>query len=342
MSFHKNVFQKLYGFVVILSVFVMTVIQMFGKLNFVYPLLKTSVCALDGGVALLIVFLEIVDAVNRNFINVKTISRFYNHLNKIDKFLDLPPVRNYFLRGVLSYKFFVIIVHCVTFAMFFNDVTSNNDFYGWQGHKYNCISFILIYKMTWFVIRLYVTVNEIRRRFELLNRKFELIIRTTNSETPTINYLKCHDMLCGLITKVNKTYGFQIMIMDKLIALRVVETSYLCVLFAIEERTKLSVLSFVNNCLWSICFIICGALISFSCGKANKQAQFMIVLCQNLYNKVGGHPLKEEILMQFAKQVVLAKPEFNCLGFFPVNYGSFLKILSSIFNYIIIVLQFDI
>ncbi|EFA02928.2 gustatory receptor 93 [Tribolium castaneum] len=195
--------------------------------------------------------------------------------------------------------------------------------------------------MTWFVVHLYVIVSEIRRRFELLNTKFEYIIRTTSSEAAAINCLKCHDLLCGLITKVNKTFGFQIMIVDKLIALRVVETSYLCLLFAIEERTKFSVLTFVNNFIWSIDFIICGALISFSCGKTNKQAQFSLILCQNLQNEVGNDPLKGEILTQFAKQVVAARPEFNCLGFLPVNYGSFLKILGSIFNYIVIVLQFD-
>nr|XP_015835050.1 PREDICTED: uncharacterized protein LOC107397846 isoform X1 [Tribolium castaneum] len=109
--------------------------------------------------------------------------------------------------------------------------------------------------MTWFVVHLYVIVSEIRRRFELLNTKFEYIIRTTSSEAAAINCLKCHDLLCGLITKVNKTFGFQIMIVDKLIALRVVETSYLCLLFAIEERTKFSVLTFVNNFIWSIDFI---------------------------------------------------------------------------------------
>lgn len=234
----------------------MTIVQMYGKVKYVYVVLKTSVCALDGGVSLIIAIFEIADTINRNFINVKTIPRFYLQLKNIDKFLELPLTENYILRDIFRYKYFIIIVHCVVFATFFNDISSNNGFYGWQGHKYNSITLILIYKMTWFVIQLYIIANEIRRRFELLNTKFEITIRSTDSETEAMNCLKCHDLLCGLITKVNKTYGLQILIMDKLIALNVVETSYLCLLFVIEERTKFSVVTFVNNFIWSIDFIV--------------------------------------------------------------------------------------
>mgnify|MGYP005985566535 FL=1 len=66
----------------------------------------------------------------------------------------------------------------------------------------------------------------------------------------------------------------------------------------------------------------------------------MVILCQNAYCNTDD-AAKKEILMQFSKQVVLADPDFCCLGFVSVNYSLFLKMLVYICNYVVIVLQFD-
>ncbi|CAH1370289.1 unnamed protein product [Tenebrio molitor] len=303
-----------------------------------YPFFKVTVSTLDVLGTLLMAIFDIIDTLNRTLLNQSHIRTFYKNLSKIDKFLGLPPTRNYFMSGVYSYKLTVIAMHVVIFATFSYDVYSTSFFYSWHHYKYNVFTFVLKYKITWFVVHLYMAACTIRRRFDLLNRTFVAAVRTTNGGTLAVKCMKCHDLLCDLVASINKVYGFQIMIMDKIVALSVVESSYLCLLFVIEARTKFSVVALATNLIWSADFMICAALVCFSCGAAKKQAQLIVPICQNLH---GGSPDKDEILTQFSRQVAMTRPEFRCLGSFPTDYGSFFKILTSIFNYIVIVLQFD-
>ncbi|RZB39225.1 7tm 7 domain containing protein, partial [Asbolus verrucosus] len=300
----------------------MNIWQIFGKVTCVYHLLKISISVLDGIGTTLIAFFSIADIIKRSFTNEKCIRDYFKKLRKIDSFLGIK-INNYFVDGICRYKFAIVTMHIVIFSTFVCDLYSNGLFYGWDVHKYNAVNFILKYKITWFVVDLYMTANTVTKRFELLNKKFSTIIKFQNEhflEVHAINYMKCHDMLCDLITNINKTYGIQILILEKIIALNVVETTYLCLLLAIQDRTKFNAVIFVNNFIWSIDFIICGALICFSCGKASRVGQHMLVLCQNLYNTNQKNTVKAEILIQFSKQVAEIKPEFSSLEFFPVNY----------------------
>jgi hypothetical protein len=235
---------------------ILTTWQIYGKMSTMYPFFKVTVSTLDVLGTLLMAIFDIIDTLNRTLLNQSHIRTFYKNLSKIDKFLGLPPTRNYFMSGVYSYKLTVIAMHVVIFATFSYDVYSTSFFYSWHHYKYNVFTFVLKYKITWFVVHLYMAACTIRRRFDLLNRTFVAAVRTTNGGTLAVKCMKCHDLLCDLVASINKVYGFQIMIMDKIVALSVVESSYLCLLFVIEARTKFSVVALATNLIWSADFMV--------------------------------------------------------------------------------------
>lgn len=248
--------QKLYATSAMVGTIILTTWQIYGKMSTMYPFFKVTVSTLDVLGTLLMAIFDIIDTLNRTLLNQSHIRTFYKNLSKIDKFLGLPPTRNYFMSGVYSYKLTVIAMHVVIFATFSYDVYSTSFFYSWRNYKYNVFTFVLKYKITWFVVHLYMAACTIRRRFDLLNRTFVAAVRTTNGGTLAVKCMKCHDLLCDLVASINKVYGFQIMIMDKIVALSVVESSYLCLLFVIEARTKFSVVALATNLIWSADFMV--------------------------------------------------------------------------------------
>ena len=247
-----STYRKVYCFLLMLGVIYLSIWQLSGKFGDVYPIFKPSIVLLDIMVCILIAFFDIYDNTVRIFLNEKQFCRFYQKLKRIDQFLGLSATKSYFFSGIAQYKTSIITMHVIVFATFCSDLYSNTAVMGWHVHKYNMANFVLKYKFTWFVVHLHMSANAIRQRFCLLNARFHDIIRYPKCETHILNYMKCH-MLCGLIEFVNDTYSFQILILEKIIALHVIETTCLCLWFAPEN---FNVVTFLNNFVWSVDFMV--------------------------------------------------------------------------------------
>ena len=247
----RNPHHKYYALILIVSIVYLTLWQLSGKSEKFYASSRATIVVLDASAAVLIAVFAVYDTISRTFVNDNRIRIFFAKLRKIDKFLNIPHVPNYFMKGVAVHRRTLLGIHFIFLATVSYDVYSNPHF-----AKYNSPNFVLKYQIMWFIVHLHMVATALRTRFGLINRKFLALIRNPSPEVQAVGCMKFHFMLCDIITNINKTYSFQILIIDKIIAVNVVKTSYLCLLSVTDDQAKFSIAAFVTNFLWSVDFMV--------------------------------------------------------------------------------------
>ncbi|CAH1370288.1 unnamed protein product [Tenebrio molitor] len=140
---------------------------------------------------------------------------------------------------------------------------------------------------------------------------------------------------------VGRVYGWQILIMEKMITFYVVYTTYYCYLLLSGLAIIFHPMCVLNNVLWTTVFLIYGVLILFSCDEANKKAQSVLLLSRNLIRRTKPKTQIRRVLQQFSSQMSQVKPQFCCPLGFPICRKSFFNIIGRVVDYLIIVFQLD-
>ena len=88
-------------------------------------------------------------------------------------------------------------------------------------------------------------------------------------------------------------------------------------------------------------FQIYAALVLFACDKINREANSTLLLCQNVIRSTKDKTLMRKLLKHFARQIGTVNSQFRCPLELVLDKKTFLKILTDVLNYLIIVFQFD-
>lgn len=174
--------------------------------------------------------------------------KFKNKQNKINKFLEL---KGY--QGGTDMKRIISIV----LVQIWHFITLIN-FYFYISYKYSFIydishQFFNVY-MLFFVLKILFYATSLKVKCEKFNRDFEDSVRKLRKQidneqiTILLNFLSCHQDICGLFDIVTKVYGVQILIVVKIITLLLVV--YIQDLFHGSGNN-------LNSFLWIVFYLVC-------------------------------------------------------------------------------------
>ncbi|EFA02929.1 gustatory receptor 94 [Tribolium castaneum] len=286
-----------------------------GKINETYPKLELTSGIMDAMGDALVVGISVINTLSANILNRKQ----QLSINASVKKIDIQTNRS---------KLLHVSVHCVVCLTFSWDIFSRNRSLGWAAYKYNLVPLFFLYKFQLFALQIHNLATKIERRFNILHRE---MAQTCDVDQIT-NCMKTHYVLSKLMENISTIYGWQILLMYKMLALYIVGGLYFIHLLK-SSGLNFHVAEAICYLLWNKFLIVGCVVLVFSCDRANQEAEKTPQLCRNLK--------KTKIMKQFLKQVDHLAPTIRLPQGSPVDRRAFFDIISDIINYVVIVLQFD-
>ncbi|XP_068907012.1 uncharacterized protein [Tenebrio molitor] len=276
--------------------------QVLGKIRFIYKVIPLPNAIIDVIASALVMSICLVNSLSKYLLHRHHDTFLLPALRETDILLDTPDANN--IRKLIK-----TLTYLVTLLSFGCDYYSKTIYFTFDQQKYNLVNLFLMFYNLLIVLRVYDLANTIADRFVLLCNKINNLVRISNSESEILveadatNCLKCYYVLFEAMETVGRVYGWQILIMEKMITFYVVYTTYYCYLLLSGLAIIFHPMCVLNNVLWTTVFLIYGVLILFSCDEANKKAQSVLLLSRNLIRRTKPKTQIRRVLQQFSSQM---------------------------------------
>ncbi|KAJ3630664.1 hypothetical protein MTP99_011847 [Tenebrio molitor] len=318
----------------LLALILMCTWHTYGKIHTYYKQIPLPILIIDILRTSLLLAICLLNPIITGFLYHHQNTSFFATLQKTDPILGTPCKKK-------KQKWVKTLTYVMIIVTFGCDASIKTQVFGFSQHKYNLVHLFYTYISFTITLRFYDLANAITNRFLLLHQKINTLVDVHNDALMVVqagNLLKCYYTLCKTMDTVSQLYGWQILLIEKMIVLHLVYTMYYIYLLF---HTMTIWLFVIVNILWAAGCFLHGYLIVFSCDDTNKSAQAVLLLSQNLAARTKPDSQVRKILEEFCRQIGQGKPEICCPLGLPIDRKLFCNIVGNVFNSLIIVFQFD-
>jgi hypothetical protein len=229
--------------------------QVLGKIRFIYKVIPLPNAIIDVIASALVMSICLVNSLSKYLLHRHHDTFLLPALRETDILLGTPDPNN--IRKLIK-----TLTYLVTLLSFGCDYYSKTIYFTFDQQKYNLVNLFLMFYNLLIVLQVYNLANTIADRFVLLCNKINNLVRISNSESEILveadatSCLKCYYVLFEAMETVGRVYGWQILIMEKMITFYVVYTTYYCYLLLSGLAIIFHPMCVLNNVLWTTVFLV--------------------------------------------------------------------------------------
>ncbi|KAJ3657697.1 hypothetical protein Zmor_009484 [Zophobas morio] len=328
--------------------------HLIGKIIYIYVSTPSAVAVLDALASCLVAAICVINPLSRFLFNKEKFCTLRRVLKKIDNFLGVGKndCKIKTTRTKIAVQSFLVL-SCA------GDMYTKIRNIGYDIYKYNFVNIFFLQWLSFFVLWFFDFSKTVSNRLVLLNKKIEKLVTVEDHESfrQTFNCMKCHFALCEIFESLGEICGWQILMLQKMCALYMVETIFYCYSY-FQHGGLCHISDIICNILWTLTFLVVpmskqklllferffqiyAALVLFACDEINREANSTLLLCQDVIRSTKDKTLMRKLLKHFARQIGTVNSQFRCPLELVLDKKTFLKILTDVLNYLIIVFQFD-
>jgi hypothetical protein len=236
----------------LLALILMCAWHTYGKIHTYYTHIPLPILIIDILRTSLLLAICLLNPIITGFLYHHQNTSFFGTLQKTDPVLGTPHKKK-------KQKWVKTLTYVMIIVTFGCDASVKTRVFGFSQHKYNLVHLFYTYISFTITLRFYDLANAITNRFLLLHQKINTLVDVHNDALMVVqagNLLKCYYTLCETMDTVSQLYGWQILLIEKMIVLHLVYTMYYIYLLF---HTMTIWLFVIVNILWAAgCFVLCA------------------------------------------------------------------------------------
>lgn len=245
---------KIYKLLFIIGVTALAVYCFTGKWKYIYPHLNKTSAILEISVIIIMVIQIVLNIILTDFIYDEQVAQIAKKITKIEAFLKM----NDSSKLIQNHHFRFSFTNLLLLFVFIFDYYANIELYKVENSIYNIIISVTVYNIALFILQITILANLIENYFKKLNSNFNQFIGKQwcqKTDIPAlISIVKCHKYISEIVFIINKVFGNQLLILDKIFTIFLVETTHMGLVF--DKGKSNSWIFVVFYVMWTLVFLV--------------------------------------------------------------------------------------